>query len=348
MKNFFVSTESVKGRDGGLASYQSYLSMKEHPNHKNKTTAIYGIYNGGKAGNAFQNILLDTFNYEADEGDRRMKEGIRGRYKLDSFAQSFVLSVPKINEMNEHIRPTKEQWQQIFKDVVMKVASNIIERDKNRFEIIKGVDEAGNEIETKKPLPRKYPDLKRDDFARVCFANVHEQKEGNDHLNIILGKMIKGSVIKELTQRCTVETMKQEFTKSLAKHCGLKLENYKPVQTDRPKKRAKVAAEHTKMHRLKVRKLAKECGEDLVKPLQNYLKNVERDNLELAQKWRDALEEARSETLEKNIELFGHDNAFAMDAAVMQELQPITDKAEEKGLPTPDEKPKQRSSLKFK
>lgn len=81
MKNFFVSTESVKGRDGGLATYQSYLNMKEHPNHKNKTTAIYDIFNGGKSGSAFQNILLDTFNYEANEGERRMREGIRGRYE---------------------------------------------------------------------------------------------------------------------------------------------------------------------------------------------------------------------------------------------------------------------------
>jgi hypothetical protein len=340
MKNFFVATESVKGRDGGLATYQSYLNMKEHPNHKNKTTAIYDIFNGGKSGSAFQNILLDTFNYEANEGERRMREGIRGRYKLDSFAQSFVLSVPKINEMNEHIRPTPEQWKKIFTEVVLKVGENIVERDKNRFELIHEVDANGNEVETKKQLPRKYPELTAQSFARVCFANVHEQKEGNDHLNIIIGKMVKGCVIKELTQRCTIETMKNEFTKSLAKHCGLTLENYKPVNTKPAGKRRKVAAEHTIFNREYKKQMVEEFGKELIKPFQNYVNNIEKERFEKAGQWLNDFEVKRSELFENNANEFGLDGAFAMDERLMTAISSATLNAELKQAPVPDEKPK--------
>lgn len=341
MKNFFVSTESVKGRDGGLAGYQNYLTMKEHPNHEKATTAIYGLFDGGKSPSpAFENILIDTFDYEANEGERRMKEGVRGRYKLDSFAQSFVLAIPKFNDMNEHIRPTKEQWDLIFRDVINNTLKGILIADRNRVKKEKYIDESGVEQVREIKLPSKYDDINASDFSRVIFANIHEQKEGNDHLNIVVGKLVKGKIIKELTQKRAVETMKMEFNRSLAKHCGLKVENYKPVQTDLPKKRQKVAARHTIMERLKVKQLAAEFGEELLKPIQNYVTNVERGRVENAAKWHDAFENKRAEIFDKNVTEFGLDDAFVFDERLKTAMEKVSAEAELKSIPKVENKPR--------
>lgn len=336
MKNFVVITESVKGRDGGLAVFQNYLSMKEHPNHKDTTSEIITLYNA----NAFQNIVMDTFNYEAKEGERRFAEGIRGRYKLDSFAQSFMLSIPKVNEMNEHIRPNKDQWNHIMREVVTKVVNCILDADKNRKLKEKLIDENGNEYIKETPLPPKYTHIKPTDFTKNMFANVHIQDEGNDHLNIIMGKLIGGEVIKELTQKRVLDTMKRQFTLSLANHCGLKVENYNPVNTDGAKKRRKVAAEHTIFNREYKKQMVEEFGKELMKPFTNYINNIENDKLEKAGQWLNDFETKRSELFENNTNEFGLDGAFAMDERLMTAISSATFNAELKQAPVPEEKPR--------
>ena len=306
MKNFFVSTESVKGRDGGLASYQSYLTMKEHPNHEDATNAIYEIY--GK--NAFKNILLDTFEYEKKQGIERVKKGKRGRYKLDSFAQSFVLSVPKINEMNVHIRPTKEQWNLIFKDVV-----------RNVFKVINSKN--------------KYPNLTLKDLTKVTYANVHEQRDGNDHLNLVFGKLINNKVVKELTQYAVLDCVKRTFTASLAKHCDLKLENYKPVRTNLPKRRNKVAKQHSIMQKIKLQQAELQFNESLFKSIRNYINNIEKEKLDRAEMWRNAIEKDMQDFEKQNIEKFGTDKAYKISDSIIEQLKPVIEQAEKKNLPIP-------------
>src|SRR5699024_386513 len=101
----------------------------------------------------FKNIMLYTFNYEKKEGERRTENGIRGRYKLDSFAHSFMLSVPSKNDLNKHIRPTKEQWRLVLNDVCNSIYKTIKDKDNNRKKIEK--DNFGNVIDVIE-LPPKY------------------------------------------------------------------------------------------------------------------------------------------------------------------------------------------------
>lgn len=317
MKNFFVSTESVKNRDSGLAGYRNYLSMKQHPNHEMRTNAIYDIY--GK--NSFKNMLINTFKYENNEGHRRLGEGLRGRYKLDSFAQSFVLSVPKINDLNIHIRPTKDQWKNIFLNVFDVAIKNILVADKCKS-VSAGVE-------------AKYGDLTVPDFAEVTFANVHEQVEGNDHLNVVIGKIVNGKIVKEITQKRFLETIKMEFTKSLAKHCKLSINNYKPVNISLPKKRNRVAKQHSLFNREMQRMIAAEYGNELLKPLRNYINNFENGNLKKSEQWLDAFEQKRTEIYQKNVEMFNNESALNIDSTLIQQLDGICERAKIAGVKTP-------------
>lgn len=336
MKNFVVITESVKGRDGGLAAYQNYLKMKDHPNHKAATSEIVHLLGA----NAFQNIVMDTFKYEAEEGERRFEKGIRGRYKLDSFAQSFVLSIPKINEMNEHIRPTNEQWRVIMEDVVKAVYRSIKKADANRKLKETAYDEDGEPYIKETPLPPRYNHIGINDFAKNIFANVHVQHDGNDHLNIVMGKLIGGEIIKEITQKRVLDTMKRQFTLSLAQQCGLTIENYNPVNTKKAAKRRKVAAEHTIFNREYKKQMVEEFGKELIKPFQNYVNNIEKDKFEKAGQWLDTFEEQRADMFEKNVSEFGFEGAFQMDQKLVEAISSSTFNAEIKQAPVPAEKPR--------
>lgn len=296
MKNFFVSTESVRDRDDGLAGYQNYLTMMEHPNHQDKTIEIVPIY-GKKAFNA---ILRDTWGYERAEGQRRAEEGVRGRYRLDSFAQSFVMSVPAKNELNEHVRPTAEQWKKIASDVLIDIYKQLKhareripnpEYDKDQAERMKAFG-------TKYDVPKmingdlKYPDLKQKDLIDHLFINVHVQKDGNDHLNMVIGKLLNGSVVKELTQKRVLNTVKSTFTKSLFEHCGLDVKNYRPVETGLPKTRMKVAHANAFKRKKQIEKLFE--GMD-----QHFRENIVKEFVNLNRAFKA---KARTELLMEQVE----------------------------------------------
>ena len=240
MKNFFVSAESVKGRDGGLASYQSYLTMTDHPNHQDKTISIHNL----KGKDAFKNITSDVWQYEQAEGLRRSKEGLRGRYKLTSFAHSFVMSVPAKNKLNKHIRPDKKQWVNISQDVLSVIYRQLKEtKDKDGL--------------------LKYPNLSKEEFLSKVFINIHEQKDGNDHLNLVVGKLLDNKVVKELTQKKMLGNIKNTFTKSLSKHCGLDVQHYRPVETNLPKKRLKTAHAAAFKRKKQIAQLFADLGEHI-------------------------------------------------------------------------------------
>lgn len=343
LKNFTVTSESVTGRDGGLASLYNYLSMENHPNHA-ETERIYDIHGED---DSFRNIVIDSFNYEAKEYSERQKEGKRGRYKMDSFAHSFVLSIPKENDMNKHIvRPTPEQWKLIFDDVSQCIWETIDnaqlrERDPSQFggyaepnavvtfEInkrtystqaneegrylfkvdlpkgdhpfilnVEGEDEYRDVFNCKHEMRdagKKYHDITKDDVKRALYANVHQQAEGNDHLNIILGKTMSGHIVKEVTQKAMLANIKATYTRSLFIHCNMDIKDYKPVRTGRPEKRVSVA--QARRFALKHALSGMEF-EYLFKPMRNLLSNLESNKEKGIQKWKGHAEDIIKEKYE--------------------------------------------------
>lgn len=326
MKNFTVVAASVKNRDSGLASFASYLHMLEHPHHEQKTSKIYPVFGGE---NTFKNIMLDTFEYEKKEGERRAENGIRGRYKLDSFAHSFMLSVPKKNDLNEHIRPTSEQWKSILNDVISSIYKTIKDKDNNRKKIEK--DEFGNVVNIIK-LPPKYS-FNSKDFSKVVFANIHEQVAGNDHANIVISKLIGGDIVKELTQKAVLQSIKNTFTASLAKHCDLSIDNYKPVRTGRPAKRVSVGQAHSFALKEQLESIKKEYGEEIQKPLRNLIRALEKNDVERARKWTVAISNARSEIAEKAKSDEEKQLVKEQDSKLNTLLKPLNEHLDKKNIP---------------
>lgn len=318
MKNFTVVAASVKNRDSGLASFASYLHMLEHPHHEQKTSKIYPIFGNQ---NTFKNILLDTFEYEKNEGERRAEKGIRGRYKLDSFAHSFMLSVPKKNDLNKHIRPTPDQWKSILNDVISSIYKTIKDKDNNRKKIEK--DDFGNVVNIIK-LPPKYS-FNSKDFSRLVFANIHEQVDGNDHANIVISKLIGDDIVKELTQKAVLQSIKNTFTASLAKHCDLSIDNYKPVRTGRPAKRVSVGQAHSFALKEHLEKLSVESNKGLERAIRNLVRALNKSDEKLIDKWAVAVANERKSFIDKVKNVAGEKEAEKAEATINSTLKPLNE-----------------------
>lgn len=318
MKNFTVVAASVKKRDEGLASFASYLHMPEHPHHKLQTSKIYPIFGSQ---NTFKNIMLDTFDYEKKEGERRAKNGIRGRYKLESFAHSFMLSVPKKNDLNKHIRPTPEQWKSILNDVFNSIYKTIKDKDKNRKKIEK--DDLGNVVNVIN-LPPKY-NFSAKEFSKVLFANIHEQVKGNDHANIVIGKLIGGDIVKELTQKAVLQSIKNTFTASLAKHCDLSIENYKPVRTGRPARRVSIGQAHSFELKEKLEKISIDNNKALEKAIRNLIRALNKSDEKLIDKWTVAVANERKIFIDKVKNAAGEKEAEKAEATINSTLKPLNE-----------------------
>ena len=326
MKNFTVVAASVKKRDEGLASFASYLHMPEHPHHKLQTSKIYPIFGSQ---NTFKNILLYTFDYEKKEGERRSKNGIRGRYKLDSFAHSFMLSVPKKNDLNEHVRPTAEQWKSILNDVISSIYKTIKDKDNNRKKIEK--DEFGNVVNIIK-LPPKYS-FNSEDFGKVMFANIHEQVDGNDHANIVISKLIGGDIVKELTQKAVLQSIKNTFTASLAKHCDLSINNYKPVRTGRPAKRVSIGQAHSFDLKEKLDKISIDNNKGLERAIRNLVRALNKSDEKLIDKWAVAVANERKSFIDKVKNVAGEKEAEKAEATIDSTLKPLNESLKSRKKP---------------
>ncbi len=105
IKNWFVRSQRVKDRHNGLIKYGKYLIDHEHPNHKDKTSAIIPIY-----GNIDNFVKLATV--EAVSLDLSNAKNKGGR-PVQSYAQSFTFVLPPTIK-----KPTDDQWKIIFSDVI--------------------------------------------------------------------------------------------------------------------------------------------------------------------------------------------------------------------------------------
>lgn len=111
LKNWFVRSERIKDRHGGLIQYLKYLTASEHPNHKGRTTIkpLYGDVDTVIQGCSSEAIQLDLKNSQS-----------KGGRPVNSYAQSFTFVLPGTVK-----QPTTEQWKLIFKDVAIALAQKL-------------------------------------------------------------------------------------------------------------------------------------------------------------------------------------------------------------------------------
>ncbi|MDD0842374.1 hypothetical protein [Pseudomonas sp. Gutcm_11s] len=111
LKNWFVRSERIKDRHGGLIQYLKYLTANEHPNHKGRTTIkpLYGDVDAVIQGCSSEAIQLDLKNSQS-----------KGGRPVNSYAQSFTFVLPGTVK-----QPTTEQWRLVFKDVAITLAQKL-------------------------------------------------------------------------------------------------------------------------------------------------------------------------------------------------------------------------------
>ncbi len=124
----------------------------------------------------------------------------KGGRPVQSYAQSFVLGLPPSVQ-----KPTPEQWKAITTDVVIELAKKL--------------------------------EITPQDLGGKIFANVHVQD--NEHLNLVVPRIINGKALKALDQKGTIALVKKAFTASTLARCGLDVSSYEPLRTNLGRKQAK-------------------------------------------------------------------------------------------------------------
>jgi hypothetical protein len=192
IKNWTVTSEAVKNKTSGLIKYMDYLNNPNHDHHQN--TEILDFFNNpNKASNFIKKctneaISLDMANIEKKKGGR----------PVASYAVSFDFIMPP-----NTIRPTKEQWQAIGKDlykVLQKGTENKLTSDH-------------------------------------VYMNIHDQS--NPHLNLVVSKIIDGNRERKIDQKAILNSLKTQFNKSILDHCDFDYRDYVPEQEKLGKRKQK-------------------------------------------------------------------------------------------------------------
>lgn len=111
IKNFFVRGEGVKNQSAGLSSYIAYLESEEHRDHKQTKIVSFGM-----SGKEFvRDVVAEVASSEHDRISSR-----KGGRPMESYAQSFVLSLPRGTP-----EPSKAEWLRVATGVINDVASFI-------------------------------------------------------------------------------------------------------------------------------------------------------------------------------------------------------------------------------
>lgn len=182
IKNWTVTTERVKNKSEGLSEYSSYLVSSKHKNHKNTTIIpLFKIdYN-----NFLNKTILETMEFDA-----KNKKGGR---KVESYAQSFNFILPPPH------KPTKEQWENITKDLLVTLCNELNIKEKTKF---------GNS----------------------CFMNIHDQS--NPHLNLLVPRIFDGERLADLDRKNVLSKLKLQFNQSVMKHCEIDHTHHKPLRSN--------------------------------------------------------------------------------------------------------------------
>jgi len=189
IKNWTVISQRVKERQDGLVTYSKYLLDEKHKNHSKNETRIVPLH--GKMNEFVKSSICETLDF-----DMSNKKGGR---KVESYAQSFVLSLPDTVQ-----KPTDEQWKRISGDIIRAAHKHL------------------------------KPDEPVNDFGRKCFSNLHDQD--NPHMNLLIPRIYKGERLDKLDKKGMILAMKQAFNASVMKHCNINYDNFKPEKPGRGKR----------------------------------------------------------------------------------------------------------------
>ncbi|HCG5556780.1 TPA: hypothetical protein NJ361_005556 [Vibrio parahaemolyticus] len=218
LKNWTVTTQPVRLGTDGVIMRERYLLNKKHVNHKH-TEALISIFGCGETSNRIA-LSGEKFRLNQQLNNRR------GGRPLSSYAMEYCLTLPK------GYRPTAEQWQYITKDCCLALA-RLCKLNKSEFA----------------------------QYRQQIRAVLHQQaQDGNkgsgDHVHLIIGKVVRGRVLKDLQQKNATKLIKQAFNQSVLRHVGIDHRTYEPVEKERGRRLSTWQYQHQKAtEALKIEKL---------------------------------------------------------------------------------------------
>ncbi|WP_217512703.1 hypothetical protein [Vibrio metschnikovii] len=219
LKNWTVTTQPVRLASDGIMMRERYLLNAKHANHK-CTEALISIFGCGETSHR---IALAGEKFRLEQQLKR-----KGGRPLSSYAMEYCLTLPK------GYRPTAEQWQSITSDCCIKLA--------------------------------KYCKLTKAEFAQYrqqIRAVLHQQnQEGQkgtgDHVHLIIGKVVRGRVLKELQKKGATKLLKQTFNHAVLQHVGIDYRSYEPIEKEKGRRLSTWQYQYEKANQaLEIEKLIK-------------------------------------------------------------------------------------------
>ncbi|HBC3406507.1 TPA: hypothetical protein ACGSUT_003671 [Vibrio parahaemolyticus] len=219
IKNFTLISQPVKLQSDGVMMRERYLLSEQHANHKHSDALISLI---GCAETSHR-IALAGEKFRLGQQLKR-----KGGRPLSSYAMEYCLTLPR------GYRPSIEQWQSITSDCCIKLA--------------------------------KYCKLTKAEFAQYrqqIRAVLHQQnQEGQkgtgDHVHLIIGKVVRGRVLKELQKKGATKLLKQTFNHAVLQHVGIDYRSYEPIEKEKGRRLSTWQYQYEKANQaLEIEKLIK-------------------------------------------------------------------------------------------
>ncbi|EPJ2732454.1 hypothetical protein ACTHEF_004131 [Vibrio parahaemolyticus] len=220
LKNWTVTTQPVRLASDGIMMRERYLLNAKHANHK-CTEALISIFGCGETSHRIA-LAGEKFRLNQQLNNRR------GGRPLSSYAMEYCLTLPK------GYRPSIEQWQSIASDCCIKLA--------------------------------KYCKLTKAEFAQYrqqIRAVLHQQnQEGQkgtgDHVHLIIGKVVRGRVLRELQKKGATKLLKQTFNHAVLQHVGIDYRSYEPIEKEKGRRLSTWQYQYEKANQaLEIEKLIK-------------------------------------------------------------------------------------------
>lgn len=139
--------------------------------------------------------LINNCIEQITDRNLERKKEKKGGRDISSYAQSFVFSLPPDIYLND------EQWKQVSMSVFCDLAD--------------------------------YLNLSKTTLSKNCFINLHDQE--NQHINLVVSKVIDGTVCKDIQKKAVLAMLKQSFNCAVLKTANINHLTYNP-KTSRAKR----------------------------------------------------------------------------------------------------------------
>ncbi|HCZ9270548.1 TPA: hypothetical protein O4G62_002078 [Vibrio alginolyticus] len=220
LKNWIVTTQPVRLASDGIMMRERYLLNTKHANHK-RTEDLVSLFGCAETSNRIA-LAGEQFRLNQQLNNRR------GGRPLSSYAMEYCLTLPK------GYRPSSEQWQSIVKDCCLALAK-LCKLNKSEFA----------------------------QYRQQIRAVLHQQsqdgtKGSGDHVHLIIGKVVRGRVLKELQKKGATKLLKQTFNHAVLQHVGIDYRSYEPIEKEKGRRLSTWQYQYEKANQaLEIEKLIK-------------------------------------------------------------------------------------------